>query len=1050
MRFRRCWLASTCLCLVAGSGASGRDVPNDILNDPGIVPNASFEKGATSPEGWKLEKGKGEWIEQGHTGQRAVGVMGDGKDTSYWRTTDLKLTPQTAYRCTLYSRSKEGTHGGCVIVGPVSNNRDFQHSKEWRKRSFVFVTPKNTEGVYFRCGQWHIPGTVYFDDVCLRPVIPVYARQNGRTLGAGEETADGRYIFAPRMGGEGSNESRCLVSHNAGFNSYRWVFGPGKTVVYRLGVDGVPQKSAKFRTSIGYHQSGKLFIDASKDGKTWRTVGQVYGKTSKDIELPDDLFPAIHIWIRMRASEGTDTGGDSAPGSFQVYSCRYEAALAEQVPDAVGSTSYVDVIRPAKGVDIAIDRITKPGAEATSIAGKISVAEVAGPVELQLTVQTEDSEAARDIPVGKFRPGKDQSFNADFALTEVGTSSLILSAWDGEGKPRYVARTQMELPILYAADYGYAIGEDPGAAIWWCEGTHKVSKMRPAPRRAKRPVALMAAGNEYEPFQLVIRPNKALANVRVDVSDLTGPAGSKITSKNVTVDRVAYVHVERPTDRVGCEGDWPDALPPVDGPFNAKPGENCPLWITVKVPPQTKAGGYKGTVTITADGGVKWKVPLSLRVLGFTLPKESHVFATFGFRPGEVRRYHNIKDDATYAKVYDLYMKNFAEHRISPYDPMAMSPYTLSVETGLAWNGGKRVKDTKASGEQSLKIVDKDTRADAGVHAADVIPIDPKAEYVLKWKVHTEKPDQPYMLTVQQYDAKKAWLAYHNIDIRRKGKGTWESCEQKIRFRGPKKAHYVGIVLRAAWWDEKGRTTGTAWFDDISLRRADGGPELVQDPGFEKPTTAMKVNLDFSAFDKAAAKYLDGMGFTSFRLRVTGLGGGTFHSRHKGSIGGFAQGTPEYDDLMGKYLGQLEAHLREKGWLDEAYVYWFDEPSPKDYEFVKNGMATLDRCGPGLTRMLTEQIEPELIGSVDLWCPLTASYDEKLCKERQQKGEHIMWYVCTGPKAPYATLFIDHPAVDFRIWLWQTYQYDVEGILIWTSNYWTSSAAYPGKDYQRV
>lgn len=30
-----------------------------------------------------------------------------------------------------------------------------------------------------------------------------------------------------------------------------------------------------------------------------------------------------------------------------------------------------------------------------------------------------------------------------------------------------------------------------------------------------------------------------------------------------------------------------------------------------------------------------------------------------------------------------------------------------------------------------------------------------------------------------------------------------------------------------------------------------------------------------------------------------------------------------------------------------------------------------------------------------------------------------------------------------RIWLWQTFQRNIEGILVWETTYWTSSAAYP-------
>ena len=46
------------------------------------------------------------------------------------------------------------------------------------------------------------------------------------------------------------------------------------------------------------------------------------------------------------------------------------------------------------------------------------------------------------------------------------------------------------------------------------------------------------------------------------------------------------------------------------------------------------------------------------------------------------------------------------------------------------------------------------------------------------------------------------------------------------------------------------------------------------------------------------------------------------------------------------------------------------------------------------------------------------------------------------PKAPYATEFIDHPGTDLRVWLWQTWQHQVSGILIWETVYWSSPTIY--------
>lgn len=211
-----------------------------------------------------------------------------------------------------------------------------------------------------------------------------------------------------------------------------------------------------------------------------------------------------------------------------------------------------------------------------------------------------------------------------------------------------------------------------------------------------------------------------------------------------------------------------------------------------------------------------------------------------------------------------------------------------------------------------------------------------------------------------------------------------------------------------------------------------------------------QVKLGWDAFDAAAEKYLAPNGrklvsvpFNSFMLEVQGLGGGTFHSRVEGSFGGFKAGTPEYERLIGDYLKQLEAHLKEKGWLKKAYVYWFDEPDPKDYPFVVDVMQRMKKHAPGLCRMLTEQPEKELLGHVDLWCGLTPEWTPQKVAERRAAGEEVWWYICCGPKAPHIGLFIEHPGVELRLWGWQSWQYGVQGILIWSTNYWTSGTAFP-------
>ncbi|MCS7300530.1 MAG: DUF4091 domain-containing protein [Fimbriimonadales bacterium] len=206
-----------------------------------------------------------------------------------------------------------------------------------------------------------------------------------------------------------------------------------------------------------------------------------------------------------------------------------------------------------------------------------------------------------------------------------------------------------------------------------------------------------------------------------------------------------------------------------------------------------------------------------------------------------------------------------------------------------------------------------------------------------------------------------------------------------------------------------------------------------------------QVALDFSEFDLMARRYLDELGFNSFVLPIYGLPGGRYPNYSQAEFLGYKEGTPEYERLWSDYMRQLQEHLRKNGWLHKAYIYWYDEPEEADYPFVRRVNERIKRAAPDLTVMLTEQPEPPLIGSVDLWCPLTAFVPLDSIRQRRAAGEEVWWYVCTGPRAPYATLFIDHPGTEMRVWLWQTRKYGVQGVLIWDTTWWHNQFAYPDR-----
>lgn len=209
----------------------------------------------------------------------------------------------------------------------------------------------------------------------------------------------------------------------------------------------------------------------------------------------------------------------------------------------------------------------------------------------------------------------------------------------------------------------------------------------------------------------------------------------------------------------------------------------------------------------------------------------------------------------------------------------------------------------------------------------------------------------------------------------------------------------------------------------------------------------LKPTFDWTAWDKAMDKAINYYHFNSFRFVIPGLGTGRFHSVGKPELLGFGEDTPHYKAAFSAYCREVQEHLRQKGWLDEAFAYPFDEPAPEDYEVVMNGLLKLKAAAPDIRRMLTEPVREALIGGPNIWCPISNGYKHERAEERRKYGEKFWWYICCGPGVPYCTEFIDHPGTEPRVWLWQSWKRNIAGILIWQTNYWTSRAAYPDPEH---
>lgn len=1013
---------------------------------PIAVENASFELGAEKPEAWHLSGGEGGFLEEGSEGGRSIYVKSipDSSPGTAWYSKALALENDSIYQLSFDIKRAEGGSGSAVS-GPTFCNRDLNAmGTEWKEERSYFMTPSIPLDNRLRLGQWESEGMIAFDNVKVFPVMPVYRMFDSIRLGDGEKIEGNHYHFTAPLSSDRANFSRPLVGHYCGFNQPRWVFAPGSWVHYVHRVGNMNQLSGALEITIGYYREGSLAVEVfSEDEQRWISVGTLDKEGSEKLALPESLFPTQEVSVRLKGVPRED----NKIVNLQVYGYAYHAELDQSPGSLVGETHCMAITENDAKVRVNIHGLEE-GSQGQQYL-RLSVSNLtASPVTLapQLRRASAQDDAMETEPILLPPAEGDEAPPEVLIRTEfpaLPSKKQVLSFSLGD-EVRYLAEMEVNVSVLHDAGYGYVLPDSSDSlGLWWAGSGWKVSRTRAVPKEKSAAMRIQLARNESESAQFVLTPQQDIASLRIVTEDLVGKNGKRIPAEAVEVLCVAYVPVTQPTDAVGVIGDWPDPLPPMKSALPLKAHENQPFWITIHADKNFAADTYVGTILVHADGK-ELRVPLEVEVFDFTLPDTSSCVSAFGFSPQLAFQYHNVESDGDKRQVYEDYLRLLSEYRISIYNPAALDPIQYSWPYTPLWQGGLIVPSPDAPDTNSMYLRDDSETANVSTTYTTHFKV-PETRMQLSFVYKTEAPEHAFLLTVLHYD-EAGWMSGRNKDIVVVGDGSRQRFET-ILDDFPQGAQTYTLRLSATRYTEEGRHTGAVYIEELLMTDLASGETLLSENfsigDEEKLEQLFTPAFDWSAWDVAMTHAFDDLGFTSFSLPVPGMGGGTFHARYEPELLGYHEGTREYQIAFNGWCREAESHLREKGWLDKAYVYWFDEPDPDDYAFVMNGFKKLKDAAPDINRMLTEEINPELIGGPNIWCPVTYNYVEADARLRQKEGDTIWWYICTGPKAPYATLFIDHPGTALRTWLWQTWERDVEGILIWQSNYWTSTAAYP-------
>jgi hypothetical protein len=223
-------------------------------------------------------------------------------------------------------------------------------------------------------------------------------------------------------------------------------------------------------------------------------------------------------------------------------------------------------------------------------------------------------------------------------------------------------------------------------------GTIKIRDDSPVPASAS--IALDAARNEYEPFQIVIGGGAdGVRDLHVSAGVLRSDEhpDAVIATDQIRLYQVGRYNVRWASSAEGASGYWPDPLIPdvdaYDGEqrnafvhFDVAAGTSRAVWVDIHVPVDQRAGTYRGVLTVSGTNLPPSTVDVRLRVRDFTLPSTATLRSAFNLSGDAVTRAHfggQWCSDFPSAQTNDLlakYARAALDHRISLMSPVCGDP----------------------------------------------------------------------------------------------------------------------------------------------------------------------------------------------------------------------------------------------------------------------------------------------------------------------------------------------------------------------------------------
>lgn len=562
--------------------------------------------------------------------------------------------------------------GAPFVELPFRRDELWEPTLIWRHVTLRFQAPEKlgADANFLRCGQKNHTGDLWMRNFLLRRVTPVAATVGNDTPLRRHEAIFGHTFYA--------NEDVTTIGRRSEFTAEN-------PLVLHYALPG-----RNFSDALIHYNGSNTRIEFSRNGTDYQNVGELQANGAPFRLLgPEDS--SAELFLRL-------TPLDPAAGPGKLNHTRLSATVDGRELHTTGRTFFVENAgtggsRPRlelKRIDYDPETMTcrfrfdavNPGKEALNL--RISLAD---------NGITRTAEEAVSVA-----PGGRTEVTVSSVLPETGERTLLFT------DPSFgrLLRADVNLPVIDDLAHGLKLPcNAPGAELWSARSSYRVNRYRPVPKTEFEAFFLDLAGNESASRQLVLRgTGDQVLEAELVAHDLKNDSGDVLGADRFDIRLAEYLFITNPTDETSVAGYWTDPVAPVTGSVPVRPGENTPLFITVRSSADTPAGLYRGEFDLKL-GTETVKLPVAVRVYDFALPDVLSTVATSDLGTRYIIELQRLESDADKREVFNKYLELFAASHVAPYDP---TPFDQPVVT---WpeDGSPDVKVDFSAYEKELKRV---------------------------------------------------------------------------------------------------------------------------------------------------------------------------------------------------------------------------------------------------------------------------------------------------------------------------------------------------------